>query len=487
MTLIKQTQRCLIVLMYFTLFFLQIYSYTIDADLDKVLDLPGAEKIAIRFNHFSGYLEASETKRIHYWFVESELDPTNDPVVFWTNGGPGCSGLVGFFFEHGPFTVNLKHTLDLNPFSWNKVANMVYIEIPAGVGFSYSPLDSDNSIGDTQTALDNYNVIQSFFHRFPEYMKNDFYIASESYGGHYMPQLAKLIVDNNNLKKYPILNFKGFSVGNPSTNSYSCDFAMYETYAGHQFISKPLWDKFNSKCRKNWSSYCDGLERLMDREFGDRNYYAVDYPKCFDPSGNVFSSMRDHHMQMKHKAKLLKANKMTSNSTTNTSSQISTEAASFYGHYASCGKARSHSYLNRNDVKEALHVQQTIVWTECSDNLNWLYDDGYYESMEPIYTYLLDNFPYLKILVYSGDNDAVCPVVGTQEWIWDLGYILLDENTWQPYYVNNEQAGYLTRWTSGGRKLAFATVHGAGHEVPAYTPDVALDVFKRYLSGDLYN
>lgn len=76
----------------------------------------------------------------------------------------------------------------MNPYSWNKVANVLYVEQPAGVGFSYSDDESDYVTGDAQAAADNYVLIKQFFERFPERKSNQFYISSESYGGHYIPE-----------------------------------------------------------------------------------------------------------------------------------------------------------------------------------------------------------------------------------------------------------------------------------------------------------
>jgi carboxypeptidase C (cathepsin A) len=62
---------------------------------DLVLGLPDVDRL--NANWYSGYLDASETKHLHYVFVESLTDPINDPVVVWFNGGPGCSSMLALF------------------------------------------------------------------------------------------------------------------------------------------------------------------------------------------------------------------------------------------------------------------------------------------------------------------------------------------------------------------------------------------------------
>lgn len=58
---------------------------------------------------------------------------------------------------------------------------MVFIESPAGVGFSYSDDPNDYNIGDSQTALDNYNLIQAFLVRFPGALKITTYAIYTNY------------------------------------------------------------------------------------------------------------------------------------------------------------------------------------------------------------------------------------------------------------------------------------------------------------------
>jgi carboxypeptidase C (cathepsin A) len=106
--------------------------------------------------------------------------------------------------------------------------------------------------------------------------------------------------------------------------------------------------------------------------------------------------------------------------------------------------------------------------------------------MTPTYKYLLDNNKYgLDILVYSGDDDSVCGTIGTQGWIWDLGYTYDKKDYWTTWKTEGQTSGYLTKFNNA--RLAFATVHGAGHEVPTYKPAAALAMFQSYIKGELIN
>ena len=71
--------------------------------------------------------------------------------------------------EQGPLRPQPDGTLAKNQYSWNTVANMLYIEQPMGVGFSYSPTRSDyHMVGDNEAAENDYRLILEFLNRFPE-------------------------------------------------------------------------------------------------------------------------------------------------------------------------------------------------------------------------------------------------------------------------------------------------------------------------------
>ncbi len=100
---------------------------------------------------------------MHYFFFPSQNKPDQDPVLFWFNGGPGCSSLLGALYEHGPFILNDAFaSLIYNQYSWNQKANVIYIESPAQVGFSYmdgkAPTWTDDLV-----AKQNAKAIREFF------------------------------------------------------------------------------------------------------------------------------------------------------------------------------------------------------------------------------------------------------------------------------------------------------------------------------------
>ena len=91
------------------------------------------------YNLYSGYINhTNSSKRIHYMLAESQGNPEYDPLIVWFNGGPGCSSMLAFLQEHGPWHLpDGASNFSKNEYSWNKEANVLYIEQPAGVGFSY--------------------------------------------------------------------------------------------------------------------------------------------------------------------------------------------------------------------------------------------------------------------------------------------------------------------------------------------------------------
>lgn len=138
---------------------------------------------------YSGYLNIPGGKHLHYMLsLATAADPATAPLVFWTNGGPGCSSLEGFFNEGGILSLSADgSSLTVNPYSWNNITNGLYIEQPAGVGFSYADTFDGLVHNDTSTAQDNLQAMLAFYASYPEYQANDLYLSGESYAGIYVP------------------------------------------------------------------------------------------------------------------------------------------------------------------------------------------------------------------------------------------------------------------------------------------------------------
>ena len=79
---------------------------------------------------YSGYIDhTNSSKKIHYMLVQAEKNWENVPLLIWFNGGPGCSSMLAFMQEHGPYVMpNGENTFVKNDYAWNREANVLYIE-----------------------------------------------------------------------------------------------------------------------------------------------------------------------------------------------------------------------------------------------------------------------------------------------------------------------------------------------------------------------
>jgi serine carboxypeptidase-like clade 2 len=99
--------------------------------------------------------------------------------------------MLGFSQEHGPY-VNDDGTTDFikNEWSWNKEANMLYLEMPGGVGYSYCETEELCNFDDTTTSEDNLMALIEWFKLYPDYASHNTYVAGESYAGVYVPYMV---------------------------------------------------------------------------------------------------------------------------------------------------------------------------------------------------------------------------------------------------------------------------------------------------------
>jgi cathepsin A (carboxypeptidase C) len=236
-----------------------------NADKDLVPELMGQDVFS-KFTMWSGYLALPQTttKALHYVFVTSQKAPTTDPVVIWFNGGPGCSSMLGWAQEHGPYAMeNGETTFHYNDYSWNMEANVLYIESPGGVGYSTCSGRTECTFDDDISAKDNLNAVLYFFETlFPEFQSNDLYISGESYAGIYVPFLVDQIAiyTASALPSDYKPNLKGFMVGNGCTNwSVDCTPAYMEMGYWHGLYDDDLYATIvDNKCEEQFERFFQG-------------------------------------------------------------------------------------------------------------------------------------------------------------------------------------------------------------------------------------
>jgi len=493
------------------------------SDADLVETLPGYEK---RFHpHYSGYLDAKNGTKLHYWMATStkivsgkegwRTDWERKPVVLWLNGGPGSSSLLGMLQEQGPLIIDAKGDLMENHYSWtNAGVNLVALESPAGVGWSYCENQEEMGCANTDksTARDAKEAMVDFFYnKFPQLKANEFFIAGESYAGVYVPTLAMEIVEHN--EKFPEkkINLVGINTADPCTSNKEQRDSMDMLWYGHKYGFVPdkdfklLWNE----CELRYP-----MTRMTSGRWGKK--FAKLEAKVSKKSGNLKKKCKVAH------AKFLFS---TSKAFSQDWRLAYINDLSLFGPSAVVEGAPEGSldyytnkWMNRADVKKALHVDETRSGKKYSwpgPNDKWSYESDYdacndnagpnVPSMKDFYKKLAKKLN--RILVLNGDTDPCVSYEGTRKAIENVGIPLVRGGSQRPYFFDAtatdisvlaqkpllfgpslaaqpagpQMGGHVTTYEDN---LTFATVHGSGHMIPQFRPRVSLHVFQKFIAGE---
>ncbi|XP_013631383.1 PREDICTED: serine carboxypeptidase-like 20 isoform X1 [Brassica oleracea var. oleracea] len=471
--------------------------------------------------HYSGYvtIDKEHGKNLWYYFVESEMNPSKDPVVLWLNGGPGCSSMDGFVYEHGPFNFEPAKTnyslplLHLNPYSWSKVSNMIYLDSPVGVGFSYSKNESDYITGDMKTAVDSHAFLLKWFQMFPEFQSNPFYISGESYAGVYVPTLASEVVKGNKEGLKPALNLKGYLVGNGVADSMYDGNALIPFAHGMGLISDQLFEHVTKACNgnfyDNFSPDCEEQMAKVSMDIDRLNIYNILEPCYHGTSLSAFDikSLPSTLLQLGKIEKPLAVRKRMFGRAWPVRAPILPGIVPSWSQLLAdvsvpCIDDRvATAWLNDPAIRKAIHakevsnsvlilllyyikkillmclkiLQESEIgrWVLCTGKLSFHHDAGSMISFHRNLT--LSGY---RALIYSGDHDMCVPFTGSEAWTHSLGYKVIDE--WRAWISNDQVAGYTEGYANN---LTVLTIKGAGHTVPEYKPREALDFYSRFLAG----
>ena len=464
---------------YFVTLFICLPATLAAPELDQITDLPGWHA-ELPSKQYSGYLDISPTKHYHYWFIECETDPENAPVILWLNGGPGCSSLDGLVYEHGPFRIDdstTPPTLYPFDFSWSKLANVIYLESPVGVGFTYADNDGDYDNTDDTTAADNMASVEKFFELFPEYRNNPFYITGESYGGIYVPTLAESILFGTLDNSYTGAPLKGIAVGNGCVGTElgicaqhlmgkQTTFIAQYFVQNSAFLSESLKAKLNLNC--NWedpyevSVGCAEAMIEMSKQLYQINIYDI-YGQCINGDEYESSGYRR----------------------TKTGLQPINDGG--FGPAWCINSIAASKYFNQDDVIEAIHVKkQNFTWSVCGQDSRFTYESTRKNLARDTYPFLNEN---IQVIIYNGDWDACVPYNDNDKWTRDMGYeVAEDWHEWfyaNPGAVRDQVGGYATRYESA-YNFTFITIRGGRHEVPETAPVSSFEMIRRMVMGEQF-
>lgn len=385
-------------------------------------------------------------------FFESRNDPENDPVVLWLNGGPGCSSLTGLFLELGPSSIDKKLNTVYNKFSWNQNASVIFLDQPVNVGYSYSGSSVSNTIA---AGKDVYALLTLFFHQFPQYAKQDFHIAGESYAGHYIPVFTSEILSHKNRN----INLKSVLIGNGLTDGYT-QYAYYRPMACGEGGYPAVLNEAECRSMDNALPRCQSL-----------------ISNCYE-SGSVWSCVP--------------ASIYCNNAFIGPYQRTGQNVYDIRGPCESgnlCYSALDwiSEYLNKKSVMEALGAEvDSYEGCNFDINRNFLFQGDWMQPFHRLVPKILEEIP---VLIYAGDADFICNWLGNRAWTEALewpGKKDFNRADVEDLYLasadSKKDKEYGKVKSSGN--FTFMQIYGAGHMVPMDQPENSLDFFNRWLGGE---
>ncbi|QIX01629.1 hypothetical protein AMS68_007146 [Peltaster fructicola] len=444
---------------------------------------------------YSGYVDIAPEQHIFWWFFETRHgNPSEAPLTVWINGGPGSSSMIGLFQELGPCGIDANYNVVSNPYSWNNASNMLFIDHPAQVGFSYSkPIpgykntngdiiqvpdascpdyaqaygtcgtysyanQSDTANSTANAAPSMWKTLQGFMGAFPQYARNGFHFTTESYGGHYGPVFNEYIETQNALIKRGRLQgakeiqLESVMIG----NGWYRPLVQYAAYYNYTVYPGNPYD---------YSPYNKTIQdQLYNAMYGQGNCYdqTVD---CNTRGINSICAAADSFCANEVESVL--DNVAVRDEYDIREPYNDPFPPTFYV-----------QYLNTPYVQQAIGAY--VNFSESSNTVGAAFastgdDDREDNTIEDVQALLKKG---IYVVQYYGDADYNCNYLG--------GQVVADEINAFGY----SSAGFTNISTSDkivhgqvrqSGNFAFARIYESGHEVPFYQPVVALELFERVL------
>jgi len=446
--------------------------------------------------NFAGYVTVNKTRNLFYWFFESRSDPANDPFILWMTGGPGCSGQLALFVENGPYHVDANQQVTLNPNSWNTKANILFIDQPVGTGFSYDTSITDLGVtNEAEMALNMWEFFQHWFAAHGKYSKLRFFIAAESYGGHYAPALAHMIQMKNAAGEGASINLAGVMIGDGLVDPYN-QYSQYPAFArsvqhaagfGPDGISKgrlELMEGGLATCLpliatcENWNTTCDrNCLSPVTKDGSCAPPKGSSVPCCYDNTGAPCLNQTLKYLACTNAYDMCNLEELI---------PIQGTGVNLYDVRQKCAvKPLCYDFSAVTTWLDAHHAElgaKKANWQSCNRAVeiklvmagDWML--GFQQYLPPL---LADKIP---VLIYHGDQDFIVNWLGgkawthAMQWTGKAGFNAASNVT---YTVGGSAAGSY----KSHQGFTFMKISGAGHLVPHDKPEVALDMVNRFMAG----
>ncbi|KAI5477048.1 carboxypeptidase D [Pseudohyphozyma bogoriensis] len=397
--------------------------------------------------------ETDSDAHLYFLLATNKHIPHRERLVIWLNGGPGCSSFDGALMEVGPIripSVTPLKAVEVQNTAWNEYANVLFLDQPAGTGYSYVTVHDD--VRELGPAADQVVIFLSNLYKiFPEFQTMDTYIAGESYAGQYIPYIADAILKTT-LITPPL---KGLLIGNGWISPKDQYPAYLEYLESRKLVAKGS-EAHTQLVQK--VDQCKAEMARMEKANPDGKGMVL-IGKCEEILGVINSvTMKDGLC-------------LNSYNTTQ---------------YRYCGKewpdqlTEVTAYLNRDDVRKSLHAGKSGKWTQCSGTVGSHFWTPNSIPSVLLLPKLLDKLP---ILLFSGENDLMCAGTGVENMISNLtwgGEKGFGDAPQEEWTVDSVPAG---TWTTA-RGLTYVNFYNASHMVPIDKPVAAHDMLLRFMQVD---
>ncbi|KAG1825608.1 Alpha/Beta hydrolase protein [Suillus subaureus] len=405
----------------------------------------------------SGYIDVGTNMSMWFWFFESRNSPETAPFTLWLNGGPGCSSIIGLFQENGPCLVHAdRNSTTLNSYSWNNLSNMIYIDQPIGTGFSYG----FNIVNSTDAAAPYvWTAFQVLFESqlFSKYASREFIFAAESYGGHYGPSFVTYFEEQNALIAGGAIDVVPIFVSalminngwfDPLTQMIAwLNFATYAPGYGQlqpDEVLKNMSDALygsNGCIAQEKACYAAGNSTSSNKICQDADDYCID---------NLYYPAVEGYDQ----------NDLRQNS-----------SALFLPEYYV-------DYLREKHVMKKIGAE--VKYEECANAPMKQFaktgDDA--RTWLPQLSALANSG--MKILIWAGDADINCNWLGVHASVLAMDWYG-NETLHNTPFTNMTINGTPVAAVQNVDNFSFARVYAAGHLLPAFQPQTALEIFSQVI------